>query len=296
MGVRGSLRVRIRSEGYLHVGTGLERLELPPAEQLEEELRRQGWDRTVERLAQTVSRGFMEMTTVAGKPCVPASSVKGNVRSRIELSLIGRNGEVRSCFIRASPPQLAGGRRAWRHRAIWGDEVLREDRGYPCDLTRGDEVCLVCNLFGTAGLKGLIEFSDFVGDNVVLEPVEGEFGIKLMAARPGSEFTGTVSFSNLRPWELGLLLFGMGIRNGPVGEQVLLGRLKYVGTIGGRPIGRVRYVLDSVRLSPLSDPLHEVRPGQEVSGEGLRRLVPWLLAEVRRELGEELRWDVREVR
>ncbi|MDJ0274093.1 MAG: RAMP superfamily CRISPR-associated protein [Aigarchaeota archaeon] len=288
--------MRIRTEGYLHVGSGLERLEIPPADRLKEELRRYGWNAAVERLSREISRGFMEMVLVNGRPCVPGSSVKGNVRSRIELSIVARNGAVRSCYVRASPPQLASDRRAWRHRAIWGNEVLREDRGPPCDLTRGSSVCLVCDLFGTAGLKGLIEFGDFVGEDVELEPVEGQFGLKLMAAKPGSQFIGNVSFTNLRPWELGLLLFGMGIRNGPVGEQVLLGRLKYVGAIGNRPIGRVRYVLDAIELSQYSEPLFDLKPGQVRSGESLSGVIVKLMEELRKEMGEELRWSVKEVR
>jgi len=77
---------------------------------------------------------------------------------------------------------------------------------------------------------------------------------------------------------------------------VLLGRLKYVGAIGNRPIGRVRYVIDAIELSQYSEPLFDLKPGQVRSGESLSGVIVKLMEELRREMGEELRWSVKEVR
>lgn len=210
----------------------------------------------------------------AGKvPTIPGSTIKGNVRARLELSFRAKHGKVRSCFIKSGLPIARTplpGEQGWRHNRIWGG-VLMEDRGASCDLTRFNKVCLLCDLFGTAGLRSLIEFEDFRGKDVKLMPLNLEYNIRVMAAPPGSSFLGNIYFYNLKGEELGLLFLGMGL-----GRNVLLGRFKYRGKVAGKEFGRVRYEVNSISLVSNSEPLHidelKLPPGDMVEGEEARRM------------------------
>lgn len=269
-GLCGSLDISIEAISYLHIGSKQVTLKVNE-EHIRLMLKRY---RSIDsRSAAEVSfeEEYEPFSTLLGRPIVPASSVKGNVRARIELSFRAKDGKVRSCFIRAgrsvarTPVRRAHG---WRHYAVWGD-VLAEDRGLACDLTKVPTVCLVCDMFGTAGLKGLICFSDFVGDQVELTPLSLEYDVRVVAAKPGSSFKGIVSFLNLKPEELGLVLLGMGITDSRLGRPVLLGRQKYKGAL----LGRVRYSLLSLRLSTYSVPLKAgpayLAPGSSTGGAEL---------------------------
>jgi len=236
---------------------------------------------------------------VKGSPVVPGSSVKGNVRARLELSLVPREGFVSSCLIRASEEPLEPpprGEEGWRHFRIWS-QALSFDRGPSCDFTEGEgEVCLLCDIFGTAGLQGLVAFDDFIGEGVRLKPVDLPVGEKLLAAPPGSAFSGAIAFTNLRAWELGLLLYGMGFRGSRIGKPVLFGKVKY-RRYEGYAFGVVRYELVRLELAPFSHPLEvgglRFKPGSRV-GEGLDDLVRALVGLAKDELGAEL-LDVDEV-
>jgi len=238
---------------------------------------------------ETSYTGFM---TISGKPVIPGSSVKGNVRARLELSFRARDGRVRACFIRATPPlrvKPRRGKHGWRHYTVWG-EVLNEDRGLPCDLTRNSKVCMLCDLFGTAGLRGLICFGDFIGDDVNLERLDLEHGMKILAAKPGSKFRGKITFMNLNPEELGLLLFGMGITTSRTGRKLLLGRLKYRHKVDDLEFGVVTYSVDSLEISHLSEGLFDFSPGERISGDELDSLVRRLIERAKQvySFGQEL--------
>jgi len=286
------MEVTIEAMSYVHVGSGTEeRVGLPSPEELELSVKTRGFEQAAHELSTSarVWTGHAAFASAGGKPCIPGSSVKGNIRSRIELSLVSRNGLSRSCFIRASQPSLAQSPRAWRHRKIWG-AALSEDRGPPCDLTRrGDGVCLLCDLFGTAGLRGLVTFSDFVGEDVTLERIMTRHGLRLMAAPVGSKFRGLVGFSNLRLYEVGLLLHGMGLIDSPRGRIVMLGRLKYVGEIGGKTLGKVIYSVNALKASTLSEPQPNLTPGEKIEGKELEDVVRDALSAAKKEFGEELR-------
>lgn len=283
------LGVTIEAVESIHIGAGSEEFGgIPKPEELERLVKTGGFEAAAQELSKGIWTEHKSFSSVGGKPCIPGSSVKGNVRSRIELSLVSRNGQARSCFIRASPPNMARSPRAWRHRSIWG-QVLSEDRWPPCDLTKGDKVCLVCDIFGTAGLRSLVLFGDFVGDGVALEKLDVRPGLRLMVAPKGSRFKGIVTFSNLKPHEIGLLLHGMGLTDGVMGRVVMLGRLKYVGSAGGRPIGKVRYIVNSISISNISEPLFNLSPGTSIEGGELERTVREVLRAAREEYGGGLR-------
>lgn len=310
-GLVGRLTIRLRScsrafgdpsDSYLHVGTGVLRLKVDETrlKRLTESAKtRSQLMKVVEDLSREIQLDYTEFTTVRGLVVVPGASVKGNVRARLELSFVPSSGYVRSCLIRASEEPLEpppSGQHGWRHFRIWS-ESLSFAREPACDYTKGGEVCLLCDLFGTAGLEGLIAFADFIGDRVQLTSVNLPTGEKLRVAPPGSAFSGTITFTNLKAWELGLLLYGMGLRSLRLGRPVLFGKVKY-RRYPNYVFGVVRYEVERLELAPFSQMLEvegsRIRPGSRVEGEDLDKLVRVLVGLARDELGKEL-LDVDEV-
>ncbi|MEM1689752.1 MAG: RAMP superfamily CRISPR-associated protein [Candidatus Hadarchaeales archaeon] len=282
-GLCGDLQVSIEVVSGLHVGSG----QLPI--KVDEE-----------KLAQTIELDYWSFPLVNERAVIPGSSVKGNVRARLELSFKEKDGWFRSCFTETGRFQKGPSKDgSWRHFKIWEPSVKqnrivpREGKGSQCDFVKGkqERVCLLCDLFGTTGLIGLLEFSDFILSEGRLSPQKFKYGLKLLVAEIGSVFTGKVWFMNLKPEELGLVLWGMGLRDGRIGRGVLMGRLKYVG-----PIGKVRYRLDTFKLSQFSEQLKldsvEIKAGDEVQADD--QLAKELVELARRTYGGELE-DIDEV-
>ncbi len=321
-GLAGRIHIKLRTcseslgdpvNSYLHVGTGFLRLSID-----EEVLRRRAaqarnkaeLERLVRELSEKIQVDYAQFVlTAGGVPVIPGSSVKGNVRSRLELSFVPKDGKVRCCLIRATrtplqPPKP--GKQGWRHFRIW-EKALGFDRGGACNYTkkmmkktkmkRKTGVCLICGLFGTAGLGSLIEFGDLQGRGVKLVEVDLPTGEKLLAAPSGSTFEGTITFRNLKPEELGLLLYGMGMRDSSLGRPVLLGKLKY-RRYPPRVFGVVRYELVDLELAPFSQPLDadgiRVGPGSRPETPKLDGLVKALIGRARSAFEGEL-LDVDEV-
>ncbi len=274
-------------DSYLHVGSGNERLEVGGG-LAREAVKPERFTGLVKQMSGLVSKGEMDMTRAGGALVVPGSSVKGNLRSRIELSFKPVNGRVRSCFSRTTKPPVKTPKIAWRHWRVWGD-TLKEDRGLPCDYIRDGEVCLVCDIFGAPALSSLVFFDDFVGEKVRPEVVDAGYGSRVIAAPPGSVFHGKVWFRNLAEEELGLLLFGMGVSSSPIGRPVLLGKFKYRGAVGNRSMGRVRYIVESISLSPISASLLTLKPGEIARGSKLTETLKLLSDSLNSRLSGELR-------
>ena len=318
-GLAGRLHIRLKAcsrslgdrlDSYLHIGTGALRLIID-----EEELRRRAslaknradLERLVREFSEKIQVDYEQFVLlkdlkVGERVVVPGSSVKGNVRSRIELSFVPKDDAVRCCLIRATddpvqPPPP--GQHGWRHFSIW-EKSLRFPRDKACNYTgkkakRG--VCLLCDLFGTAGLAGLIEFGDLEGRGVNLVPLDLTNDEKLLAAPPRSTFYGTVTFRNLKAEELGLLLYGTGMRDSRLGRPVLLGKMKY-RRYPPHVFGVVRYELLALELAPFSHPLDagglRVEPGSKLEGPELDDVVRDLVGRVHSEFKDEL-LDVDEV-
>ncbi len=261
-GLCGSLDVSIKAVTDLHVGWVQFRLGVSE-EEVTAVLRRTGdWIKAVNELARSLKLDYQPFCECGGVPTIPGATVKGNVRSRIELGFREKDGRVRSCFVEAG-----GGRGSWRHQKIW-EEVIRKQRPNQCEFKPQlgiDKVCLICDLFGTTSLAGLVRFSDFAGPDVILAEEDFDFNIKLKVAPKNSIFRGRIDFFNLKPEELGLLLLGMGMEGGAEGRPVLMGRLKYRHY---DRIGQVKYGLERVRLSEISKGhlFGVVHPGEEVDG------------------------------
>ena len=249
-GLSGILKLELKTLSYIHVGSGAEALTIPSANEVGSLLRK-GFDRAVEELSKKIGSDFMENVKVSKKPCIPGSTIKGRTRSRIELSIPPRgDGRQWACFSKASFPQSGMKPTARRHRMLWGETTVTQDRGPSCDLTRENKVCLTCDMFGAAGLQGLVHFNDFFGEPGMLEKISGEFGMKLEAIKPGSILVGDIYFRNLSESRLGLLLYGLGICGTPSGSRILIGRLKYRGILAGLKFGEALCTLTDIQFSP----------------------------------------------
>lgn len=289
-GLCGIIHVTLLSESYIHVGSFSSLFTVD--EKMLTNLIKSG-ERDIRGLQRAAK--FMEVaqfSTSGGRPVIPGSTIKGNVRSRLELSFRARNNYVRSCFIRARGPLLKEtpkGGHGWRHFRVWSN-VLFEERGPPCDLTKMDKVCLICDLFGTSGLKSLIDYGDLVGEKDaknVLEQFSLEYGMNLFAAKPNSKFSGRIIFRNLSPSDLGLLLIGM-----KVGKEALLGRLKYRHKVSGYTFGKVKYDVETIRFLEESCGFEaggvKVRGGDLINGSELANLLDGLRSLTHEEFKDEI--------
>lgn len=282
----------IETLSYLHVGSAEKRLKVSEDEVRQIlNSRKQIDDGSIAEIK--FEEKHLGFPITAGSPSIPASSIKGNIRSRIELSLTSKDGKSRSCFIRASPPMPMPkvGQHGWRHYEIWR-EVLAEDRRM-CDHTDNRPVCLICDLFGTNGLSALINFSDFYGKGVNPEPLDLEYDNKVIAAPPHSRFCGSIDFFNLKPHELGLLFIGMGLKDSSRGRVVLLGRFKYRKSIANYKFGRICFQLENLKLSEFSKPIEVgslmLHPGETINGKKLNDFVGMLFGEAMNFFREEIK-------
>jgi hypothetical protein len=182
-----------------------------------------------------------EMTRVNGKPCIPASTLKGVVRSVVEAI-------TRSC-LRITD--------AHRRRGKW----RRYNVKYPAGTRHcsdPEHLCTACRMFGSLGFEGHVRFDDatqtdgslaIVRMPALWEPakkgagpyLEGQYptGRKFYkhgqpvteadtpveAIMPQSQMKLLVRFENLARSEVGILLTGLGL-----GEPQLVLKLG-----GGKP-------------------------------------------------------------
>jgi len=234
-----------------------------------------------------------ELTRVNGQPCVPASTLKGVVRSVVEAI-------TRSCvrISRARTDQLPRGVAACRDK---------------------ENLCLACRMFGALGFEGHVRF-----DDAVLR--EGQLGIARMPAlyaprgrtrayfvgakvkgrkfykhgrpvtqadtpvevlMPESQLGLTVRFENLSPGEVGVLLTALGL-----GEPQLV--LKFGG---GKPAcyGSAVVRLDELQVWGNARKLYadyDVERQARSLNEYLQDATDLLLADQLESLAEIWKYDV----
>ncbi len=170
---------------------------------------------------------------LSGSPTIPGTSLKGIVRSRVEFMLrADERGEVPSCFsvVNGRPFVARRGQHGWRHQMVYPASL--EDRGPSCNAIRFNTVCDVCNIFGAPGLASRVYFGPLIFDTTI-ETVRTQEGVYEFIPR-GARAVGWLTFRGLDPQELGLVMLGMGIGDGPI----LVGRWRYRGVMGKR-VGRL---------------------------------------------------------
>ncbi|MEM2542654.1 MAG: hypothetical protein QXR35_04250 [Candidatus Korarchaeum sp.] len=265
-------------DSHLFVGSGEEEINYR-SEDLERLVKQKQWDHaTLKRYALQLNIGGRaiqaQLDPSGGKKglVIFGTSVKGNVKSRLQLTLQPYEGTAIACLYPASVLQSLPrqGSRGWRHYEIW-EGSLQYIRDKPCNVNEEPNVCTVCDLFGAPGLSSLIEFGTFyMLQDSIGELVEGPE--KLYAATPGSKFRGVINFRGLRLEELGLLLIGMG-HLAPDGRPrpVLFGSHKYRG-LAKNLMGRIVYNIVGLKLSSRCDGESIVRPGKRYEGKELREV------------------------
>ena len=234
-----------------------------------------------------------ELTRVNGQPCVPASTLKGIVRSVTEAI-------TRSCvrITRVRTNQLPNGTASCRNEK---------------------NLCLACRMFGSLGFEGHVRF-----DDAVLQ--EGRVGIARMPAlyaprkrtrayfdgsevkgrkfyrhgqpvtrantpvevlMPESRLTFTIRFENLMPGEVGVLLTALGL-----GEPQLVLKLG-----GGKPACYGSAVVALRELQVWQDPQtlyadYDIERAVESPGHYLEAAKDLLLANPLQRLAEIWTYDM----
>lgn len=158
------------------------------------------------------------MYRCGGVPCIPGSTLKGAVRSRIELGALGRqgNGKVLADMLydrgplQALPPKS---RHGWRHARIWCESVfearVREQWG----------ASVLEDLMGTAqreyfSLGSRVYFPDAkaVGErgySTALLMLENDELVE--AVSRNTVFEGELVLNNVSLEDLGVILYGLGL-------------------------------------------------------------------------------------
>ncbi|BAB64959.1 hypothetical protein STK_00110 [Sulfurisphaera tokodaii str. 7] len=226
IGLEGVLELEMEVvSDYLHVGSGVYDVEIiKPLENIDQ-LVETALKGTIPDVNKYFSPVTHEMNRYLGKVIIPGSTIKGLVRTRLELSIRD------ACFIvsRNSNTSSAAYKR-----------IFRNPRPRPTDRFP-QRVCPVCDLLGNSGLASKVSFSDFImtQGKVDYVNVNGQY---YESCVKGSRFRGKVLYRSLKPIELGMLLYGFGFRDKKLeGKVMLIGRFKY----SDRRFGRVRFSLPS---------------------------------------------------
>jgi len=280
--LNGVLKIKVVANSYIHITESPVFHQKPSKDdlaKLRELIKDIGVDKVdkyfsnlLQHPAVTGFRGIWFKQFRAGdKPAIPGSSLKGAVRSRLELLFRARDGKVPSCFTYSG--RLTGKPRAgvsgWRHVETW-EHVVYEDRGLQCSALDWEyyediNVCEVCDLFGTSGLASRVDFSSLTPETPesvnTLEELHVFFSCDrnksiegyVEAIKPRVVFEGEIAFKGLSPGELGLVSIAMNLVSG---RELLLGRFKYrrLGVLRGNRVepivfGRIRVEPVEMRIS-----------------------------------------------
>ncbi len=214
---------------YLHVGSGIVDVVLTSdvgdlTDMIERILKGESLT-SFASLNSMFSRPAHLLSRVGDRVVIPGSTIKGMVRTRLELSI------PNACYI----VDMQSRNYSQRYREIFKpDQRKRADR-FP-------QVCPVCDLLGNTGLASRVEFSDFTlsGDWIDFVSSGSE---SYEVVKKGGKFSGRVTFKVKSPEELGMILWGFGIRSGG-NKVVLLGRFKFQD----RRFGRVKFTVKSLKV------------------------------------------------
>jgi len=219
---------------YLHVGSGKREVKLiksvDDVRKLVDEVL-QGKSPNVEGY---FSREVFLLNKYGDKVVIPGSTIKGLVRSRLELSIRD------ACYV-VSRRSNSSSR---VYKSIFKPAFKRSDKFDPPESIK---VCVVCDLLGNSGLASRVSFSDFImtsGKVDYVKKLRGEYEV----VTKGSRFVGKVVYRSIKSEEeLGMLLYGFGFRQDGNSRTLLLGRFKFADS----KFGRVRFVCKNLDLDTI---------------------------------------------
>ena len=284
-GIVGRLELKARLVDRVHVGSGELRLSIKDrglvVKLARELLATKDPHRAAKRALElmSVEQAFVKL---GDRLCIPGSTIKGLVRSRLEL-MAGRRGQdvkASACLsvagpLLAKPP--APGLPGWRHAKIWGSAVLveRERESYHEEGLAAD-LCPICNLLGAPGVASRVYFSDLCCVERCSPSICAfqEYGMRLEVLEPGATLSGALTLRGVALEELGLLFIGLGF-DGSSFKPLLVGRAKYMAENFGRVVFEPRSLvvvrelsvelLRSVGLSPRCEGRYCVVEGVELN-------------------------------
>jgi len=309
-GLSGSLVVSAIANSYIHIGSKKYRIEYDRVE-LDRLARRRFLNQyEVMRFSSKINIDYVENIVYRDIPVIPGSSLKGCIRSRLELLFHAENNVVPSCFIRSGRiPRvpIPKGLQGWRHYKVWGD-IIAEDRDRACDASRAEyfkdiQICVVCNIFGTSGIASRICFSNLVPrDKDCLEKLSLDFGEKILAFKKNTVFDGEITFLGLDLVELGLIFIGLNVHKD---KSILIGKSKYRDrVVNGKKekFGRLKINIERIEfarysdLSLVKDVMGDIFDEEKymVKGENVKKFISLAVGKAYEKYGEWLR-DICEV-
>lgn len=300
-----TLRAKVCPKSYVFTGSFVEKLRVDDRlvrsvyRVIEEYLKRPSIDVELQKLVSEVDFKLKSSIKLGpsrvlprydAKIVIPASAIKGAIRSRIEYKL---SPEV-SCYS-VEQQKLKPMKFYERHLKFWGADVIKS-RG-SCNFAEDGKVCVVCDLFGSPSLASRIYFSD-------LEMTSGSVirlqDLNVEVVAPASEFKSTVSIVNCDFLDLGLLFLGLELYSG---SPILLCAYKYRYNphAGGSKykgqfiFGTLRFHLEAfseVLTNKLADLLRKkldtIKEGREVSKGDLIKVAK---LELERQLKDHVFFD-----
>jgi len=204
--------MEVPENSYLLTSSGLSKLDYSKLERKFKEILRKvsSGKEDIRRAAQILEKHFDEIRRSSSPSrnqipryddvaILPGSSIKGAVRSRVEYKLkpvkTSKGYESASCYSVVGQYNTL----SKAHMEFWYPEVI-----YPRERCGPKEFCVVCDLFGSQGLRSRVHFSDGIlkeGKPVRLDGYGEAFS-------PGSKFSLEVTCENSTILDLGLLFLG----------------------------------------------------------------------------------------
>jgi len=210
---------------YLHVGSGKRGVELIKSIGDVRKLVDEALQGKLPNVEGYFSREAFLLNKYGDKVVIPGSTIKGLVRSRLELSI------PTACHIISRPSSSSSD----SYKRIFNPAPKPSDKFDPIKFK---EVCVVCDLLGNSGLASRVSFSDFVMTSGKVDYVK-KLGGEYEVVTKGSRFVGKVVYRSIKSEEeLGMLLYGFGFRQDGSSRTLLLGRFKFADS----RFGRVRFV------------------------------------------------------
>lgn len=153
---------------------------------------------------------------------IPGSALKGVIRSRLEYRFkpfkVDDDYYSYSCF---SVSGLYAGL-SQNHQNFWGADTLLERTTCRYKEEESENVCILCDMFGTSGLASRYFFSDLKLKEGEVEKLKEKGDIE--AIKPNSIFIGEIFGLNSNFVELGILFEGLELYSD---IPVLIGSYKY---------------------------------------------------------------------